>query len=151
MTRENAYSDDYLRGLLRKVKTIAVVGVSPNPARPSYEVFAFLLSRGYRLTGVNPALAGKTLLGAPCVGTLKDLPGPADMIDVFRNSAAAGDVVTEVLALDWRPLVIWMQLGVRNEAAAVLAAAQGIEVVMDRCPKIEYGRLSLGREREGAA
>jgi predicted CoA-binding protein len=70
---------------------------------------------------------------------------------VFRNSAAAGDVVTEVLALDWRPLVIWMQLGVRNEAAAVLAAAQGIEVVMDRCPKIEYGRLSLGREREGAA
>jgi predicted CoA-binding protein len=146
-----ATSDDYLRGLLRKVKTIAVVGVSPNPARPSYEVFAFLLSRGYRLTGVNPALAGKTLLGAPCVGTLKDLPGPADMIDVFRNSAAAGDVVTEVLALDWRPLVIWMQLGVRNEAAAVLAAAQGIEVVMDRCPKIEYGRLSLGREREGAA
>ena len=141
-----ATSDDYLRGLLREVKTIAVVGVSPNPARPSNEVFAFLLSRGYRLTGVNPALAGKTLLGAPCVGALKDLPEPVDMIDVFRNSAAAGDVVTEVLALDWRPLVIWMQLGVRNDAAAALAAAQGIEVVMDRCPKIEYGRLGLGRD-----
>jgi predicted CoA-binding protein len=149
MTRP--YPDDYLRGLLRKVKTIAVVGVSANPARPSYEVFAFLLSRGYRLTGVNPALAGQTLLGAPCVGALKDLAGPVDMIDVFRNSEAAGDVVKEVLALDWRPLVIWMQLGVRNEAAAVLAAAQGIEVVVDRCPKIEYGRLGLRQEREGAA
>jgi len=151
MTREKAYSDDYLRGLLRKVKTIAVVGVSENPARPSYEVFAFLQSHGYRLTGVNPGLAGQTLLGAPCVGTLKDLPGPVDMIDVFRNSDAAGDVVDEVLALDWRPLVIWMQLGVVNAAAAARAEAKGIEVVMDRCPKIEYARLGLGREGEGAA
>ncbi len=80
---------------------------------------------------------------------MKDLPEPVDMIDVFRNSAAAGEVVSEVLALDWRPLVIWMQLGVRNEHAAVLAIAQGIEVVMDRCPKIEYARLGLGQEREG--
>lgn len=149
MTRENPYSDDYLRGLLHKVKTIAIVGVSANPARPSYEVFAFLLSRGYRVTGVNPALAGKALLGAPCVGTLKDLPGPVDMIDLFRNSEAAGDVVDEVLALDWRPLVIWMQLGVVNAAAAARAEAKGIEVVMDRCPKIEYARLGLGQEREG--
>jgi len=151
MTRENAYSDDYLRGLLRKVKTIAVVGVSANPARPSYEVFAFLQSRFYRVIGVNPVLAAQTLLGAPCVGALKDLPGPVDMIDLFRNSEAAGDVVDEVLALDWRPLVIWMQLGVVNEAAAARAEAKGIEVVMDRCPKIEYARLGLGREGEGAA
>ena len=149
MTRENAYSDDYLRGLLRKVKTIAVVGVSANSARPSYEVFAFLQSRFYRVTGVNPGLAGQTLLGAPCVGALKDLPGPVDMIDLFRNSEAAGDVVDEVLALDWRPLVIWMQLGVVNEAAAARAEAKGIEVVMDRCPKIEHARLGLGREGEG--
>lgn len=149
MTRNEAYSDDYLRGLLRRVKTVAVVGVSANPARPSFGVFAFLLARGYRVTGVNPALAGKTLLGAPCVATLKDLPGPVDMIDVFRNSAAAGDVVREALALDWRPLVIWMQLGVRNEEAAVLAASQNVEIVMDRCPKIEYARLGLGQAREG--
>lgn len=142
---QQAYSDDHLRKLLRAVKTIALVGASPNPARPSHGVFAFLLSRGYTVTGVNPALAGTTLLGAPCVGALADLPEPVDMIDVFRNSAAAGALVSEVLALPWRPKVIWMQLGVRNDAAAALAMAQGIEVVMDRCPKIEYARLGLDR------
>ncbi len=149
-TDNGDYSDDFLRGILRKVKTIAVVGASENPARPSYEVSAFLLSRGYRVTGVNPGLVGRTILGAPFVASLKDLPEPVDMIDVFRNSAAAAGVVDEVLALDWRPTVIWMQLGVRNSAAATLARAQGIAVVMDRCPKIEYGRLGLDRAHEEA-
>ncbi len=142
---EENYTDGYLRSLLRKVRTIAVVGASDKPARPSYEVSTFLLSRGYRLTGVNPRLAGKTILGAPFVARLKDLPEPSDMIDVFRNSAAAAGVVDEVLALDWRPIVIWMQLGVRSDAAAALVRAQGIEVVMNRCPKIEYERLGLDR------
>jgi uncharacterized protein len=145
---KETYSDDFLRGLLRKVRTIAVVGASDKSQRPSYEVSAFLLSRGYRLTGVNPGLAGKTILGAPFVASLKDLPEPVDMIDVFRNSAAAGGVVDEVLALGWRPTVIWMQLGVRSDAAAALARAQGIEVVMNRCPKLEYERLGLDRAGE---
>jgi hypothetical protein len=147
MTRayDTDYTDDFLRAVLRKVKTVAVVGASANPERPSYEVAAFLMSRGYRVTGVNPGLAGQTILGAPFVASLKDLPEPVDMIDIFRNSAAAGGVVQEVLPLDWRPLVIWMQLGVRNEPAAALAKAQGIEVIMNRCPKIEYSRLGLDR------
>lgn len=146
---ETDYADDFLGGILRKVKTIAIVGASAKPDRPSYEVAAFLMSRGYRVIGVNPGLAGQTILGAPFVASLKELPEPVDMIDIFRNSAAAGDVVTAVLALDWRPLVIWMQLGVRNEPAAALAKAQGIEVIMNRCPKIEYSRLGL--DRIGAA
>jgi predicted CoA-binding protein len=145
--KEN-YSDDFLRGILRKVKTIAVVGASDKPQRPSYEVSAFLSSRGYRVTGVNPNLAGKTILGAPFVGRLKDLPEPVDMIDVFRNSAAAAGVVDHVLALDWRPTVIWMQLGVRSDAGAALARAQGVEVIMNRCPKLEYLRLGLDRAGE---
>lgn len=137
----NAGIDEGLRAILRETKTIALVGISANPERDSYEVMAFLLSRGYEVTGVNPGLAGRAVLGAPVVARLAELPAPVDMIDVFRNSAAAGEVVNEVLALPWRPKVIWMQLGVVNEPAATLARAQGIEVVMDRCPKIEWARL----------
>ncbi len=144
-TADADHSDDFLRGILRRAKTIAVVGASDNPQRPSYEVAAFLMSRGYRVTGVNPGLAGRTILGAPFVASLKDLPEPVDMIDVFRNSAAVAGVVDEMLALAWRPMVIWMQLGVRDDDAATLARAQGIDVVMDRCPKIEFSRLGLGR------
>jgi predicted CoA-binding protein len=142
-----AYPDDFLRGVLRRVKTIAIVGASGNPARPSYEVAAFLAAQGYRVTGVNPALAGGRILGAETVGALKDLAEPVDMIDVFRNSAAVDELVSEVLALPWRPMAVWMQLGVRDDAAAARARAAGIEVVMDRCPKIEYGRLGLARDR----
>jgi len=137
-----SYSDDVIRGILSDVKTIAMVGATDKEARPAYIVFKYLLGRGYRLFGVNPGLAGKTLLGAPVYKSLADIPEPIDMVDIFRNSEAAGGVVTEALSLAPRPNVIWMQLTVRNDEAAAKAEAAGLKVVMDRCPKIEYGRLS---------
>jgi predicted CoA-binding protein len=135
-------SDDDIRRILGSVRTIAVVGASQNPARPSYGVLGFLVRRGYDVTAVNPLLAGGVLLGAPVVARLEDLSEPVDMVDVFRNSEAAGDAIDEALALPVPPKVIWLQLGVVNEAAASRAEAKGIEVVMDRCPKIEI--MSLG-------
>lgn len=137
------YSDAFLRDLLASVKTIAVVGASDNPMRPSFGVFAFLLSCGYHVIGVNPGLDGKLVQGAPFVGRLADISEPVDMIDIFRNSEAAGQVVDEALALSPLPQAIWMQLGVRNDAAAQRAQARGVKVVMNRCPKIEYERLAL--------
>jgi predicted CoA-binding protein len=134
-------SDSFLRDILRSVKTIAVVGASDKEARPSFSVFAFLLARGYHMIGVNPALAGKPVHGAPFVKSLADISEPVDMVDIFRNSAAAGAIVDEALALEPRPQAIWMQLGVQNDAAAARAQAQGVKVVMNRCPKIEYERL----------
>lgn len=119
-----------------------MVGISANAARPSYIAFKYLLGRGYRMIGVNPGLAGQTLLGAPIVAKLADVGEPIDMVDIFRNSQAAGAIVDEALALDPKPRVIWMQLSVRNDEAAARAEAQGVKVVMNRCPKIEYGRLS---------
>ena len=138
----DSYSDDYIRAILKSVKTIAVVGASANDARPSYFVFKYLLGRGYRMIAINPGLAGKELLGAPCYANLKDVPDPIDMVDIFRNSEAAGAVVDEALLLDPLPKAIWMQLSVRNDEAAARAEANGVQVVMNRCPKIEYGRLS---------
>jgi uncharacterized protein len=135
------YPDAFLRDILKRVKTIAVVGVSDKKTRASFVVFAYLLARGYHVVGVNPALAGKTLLDAPCFGRLADLPEPVDMVDIFRHSEAAGGVVDEALRLEPLPFVIWMQLGVRDDAAAARAQAQGVKVVMNRCPKIEYDRL----------
>ena len=138
----DSYPDDHIRAILRSVKTIAMVGVSANDARPSYFVFKYLLGRGYRMFGVNPGLAGRTLLGQPVYARLADIPEPVDMIDIFRNSEAAGAVVDEALALAPLPKVIWMQLTVRNDAACAKAEAMGVQVVMNRCPKIEFGRLS---------
>jgi predicted CoA-binding protein len=138
----DSYPDDYIRAVLQSVKTIAVVGASANAARPSYFIFKYLLGRGYRMIAINPGLAGKELLGAPCYATLKDVPEPIDMVDIFRNSEAAGAVVNEALLLDPLPKAIWMQLSVRNDEAAARAEAKGVKVVMNRCPKIEYGRLS---------
>jgi len=138
----DVYPDAYIRDILRSVKTIAMVGVSANEARPSYIVFKYLIGRGYRMFGVNPGLAGKTLLGAPIFAKLADIGVPLDMVDIFRNSQSAGPIVDETLALDPKPKVIWMQLSVRDDAAAARAQAQGVKVVMNRCPKIEYGRLS---------
>ena len=136
------YSDHYIRGILNSVKTIAMVGVSPKTSRPSYFAFKYLLERGYRMIPVNPGQAGGELLGQKVYARLADIPEPVDMVDVFRASEHALGVVEEALALNPRPKVIWMQLGVRNDEAARLAEAAGIKVVMNRCPKIEYGRLS---------
>jgi predicted CoA-binding protein len=136
------YDDTYIRGILNTVKTIAVVGVSPKVVRPSYFVFKYLLERGYRMIPVNPGQAGGDLLGQRIYASLADIPEPVDMVDIFRNSAAALGVVQEALALDPKPAVIWMQLGVRNDEAAKRAEDAGLQVVMNRCPKIEYGRLS---------
>jgi predicted CoA-binding protein len=142
---QDDYSDAFLRDILLTVKTIAMVGASDKETRPSYRVFGFLLARGYHVIGVNPGLAGKSAHGAAFFRTLANVPGPINMVDIFRNSAAAGGVVDEALALNPRPWVIWMQLGVRDEAAAARARALGVKVVMNRCPKIEYERLAIGK------
>lgn len=138
----DSYPDDYIRAILDEVRTIAMVGASANEVRPSFFVLKYLLAKGYRVFPINPGLAGKELLGQPVHSSLADVPEPIDMVDVFRNSDAAGKVVDEAIALSPRPKVIWLQLGVRNDAAAERAEAAGIRVVMNRCPKIEYGRLS---------
>ncbi len=138
----DSYNDVYIRGILNTVKTIAMVGVSPKVNRPSYFAFKYLLERGYRMIPVNPGQAGGELLGQKVYAKLADIPEPVDMVDIFRASEHAPGVVKEAIALTPKPQVIWMQLGVRNDEAAALAEAAGIKVVMNRCPKIEYGRLS---------
>lgn len=138
----DAYDDAYIRDILTTVKRIALVGASNNPARPSFIVTKYLLERGYEVIPVNPGLAGHTLLGREVHGSLRDVPGPIDMVEIFRNSEAAGPITDEALALDPLPKVIWMQLSVRNDEAAARAEARGVKVVMNRCPKIEFGRLS---------
>src|SRR5215208_4035182 len=141
MNHEN-YSDSTIRGILNTVKSIAMVGISPKDNRPSYFAFKYLLERGYRMIPVNPGQAGKDILGQKVYAKLADIPGPVDMVDVFRASQFAAAVVDEALAMTSRPAVIWMQLGVHNDEAAAKAEAAGLKVVMNRCPKIEYGRLS---------
>ncbi|MGX7743688.1 CoA-binding protein [Rhodopseudomonas parapalustris] len=138
----DSYADAYIRAILNSVKTVAMVGASPLNVRPSYFVFKYLTERGYDVVPINPGQVGNSLLGKPFVASLKDIDRPIDMVDVFRGSAHVMPVVDEVLALSPLPKVIWMQIGVRNDEAAVKAEAAGIKVVMDRCPKIEYGRLS---------
>jgi predicted CoA-binding protein len=138
----DAYDDSYIRGILNTVKTIAMVGVSANVARPSYFAFKYLLERRYHMIPVNPGLAGTELLGQKAYGKLADIPELVDMVDIFRNSQYALGVVQEAIAMNPQPKVIWMQLGVRDDNAAALAEANGMKVVMNRCPKIEYGRLS---------
>ncbi|OLP58509.1 CoA-binding protein [Xaviernesmea oryzae] len=137
------YSDETLARILKDTKVIALVGASPNAARPSHGVMAFLLSRGYRVIPVNPGQAGKTILGQTVVATLADIAEPVDMVDVFRAADQLGGVVDEALALEPRPKVIWGQLSVRDDEAAAKAEAGGIEVVMNRCPAIEIPRLGL--------
>ncbi len=138
----DSYPDGYIRGILNTVKTIAMVGISPKDVRPSYFAFKYLLERGYRMIPVNPGQVGGDILGQPVYAKLADIPEPIDMVDVFRAPQFALAIVEEALALKPRPQVIWMQLGVRNDEAARFAEANGLKVVMDRCPKIEYGRLS---------
>lgn len=138
----DAYPDGYIRGILKSVKTIAVVGISPKDNRPSYFVFKYLQERGYRMIPVNPGQAGKEILGQKVYAKLADIPEPVDMVDIFRASENVLPIVEEALMLSPKPQVIWMQLTVRNDEAAARAEAAGLKVVMNRCPKIEYGRLS---------
>ena len=133
------YTDAYLRDILRRVKTIAMVGASTNWNRPSYFAMKYLQHKGYRVIPVNPGAAGEEILGEKAYASLKDIPDKVDMVDIFRNSAAAGPIVDEAIAI--KAPVVWMQLGVRNDQAAARAEAAGMTVVMNRCPKIEYGRL----------
>lgn len=141
MNHDN-YPDSYIRSILNTVKTIAMVGISPKDNRPSYFAFKYLLERGYRMIPVNPGQAGGEILGQKVYAKLTDIPEPIDMVDIFRASKYALPVVEDALALKPRPQVVWMQLGIRNDEAAASAEAAGIKVVMNRCPKIEYGRLS---------
>jgi len=138
----DAYSDDYIREILNSVKTVAMVGASPQNVRPSYFVFKYLAARGHDMIPINPGQVGKSLLGKPFVASLGAIDRPVDMVDIFRSAEHVMPVLAEVLTLTPLPKVLWLQLGVRNDDAAALAEAAGIKVVMNRCPKIEYGRLS---------
>jgi uncharacterized protein len=135
----DAYSDDYIHTILTTNKVFAVVGASSNPLRPSHIVQQYLLNKGYQVIPVNPGLASSEILGQKVYAALKDIPEPVDIVDIFRNSEAALGVTHEAIAIGAQ--VVWMQLGVRNDTAAGLAEAAGLRVVMNRCPKIEYGRL----------
>jgi uncharacterized protein len=138
----DSYPDSYIRGILNTVKTIAMVGISPKDNRPSYFAFKYLLDRGYRMIPVNPGQVGKDILGQKVYRNLLEIPEAVDMVDIFRNSADVPPIVEEAIALNPKPHVIWMQLSVRNDEAARRAEQAGLKVVMNRCPKIEYGRLS---------
>ena len=138
----DSYAPDLIRSILQSVKTIALVGASANEVRPSYFVMKYLIDKGYEVIPVNPGLAGQQILGQTVYASLGDIPKPVDMVDLFRNSDAAGPITDEALALSPKPNVIWMQLSVRNDEAAARAEAAGLRVVMNRCPKMEYGKLS---------
>ena len=139
MNHDN-YSNDYLRSVLRDVKTIAMVGASPNWNRPSYFAMKYLQEKGFHVIPVNPQAAGQTILGEKAYAELADIPERVDMVDIFRRSEAAGPIVDEAIRIGAK--VVWMQIGVRNDEAAARAEAAGLRVVMNRCPKIEYSRLS---------
>ncbi len=138
----DAYDNAYIGGILNSVKTVAMVGASANDVRPSFFVLKYLLAKGFSVFPINPGQAGKEILGRMTYASLADLPEPVDMVDIFRASTAVPGILDEVLKLDPLPKVIWMQLGVRDDEAAARAEAAGIKVVMNRCPKIEYGKLS---------
>jgi uncharacterized protein len=143
------YDDLYLRRILRECKTIAMVGLSANWNRPSYFAAKYLLDRGYKVFPVNPAAAGQEILGQKVYASLADLPQKVDMVDIFRNSEAAGPITDEAIAHGAK--VVWMQLGVVNPEAAKRAEAAGLKVVMNRCPKIEHSRLAGTIEWHGIA
>ncbi|WP_421998312.1 CoA-binding protein [Reyranella sp.] len=143
------YDDAYLRGILRECKTIAMVGASANWNRPSYFAMKYLLDRGYTVIPVNPAAAGQEILGQKVYGSIAELPQKVDMVDIFRNSEAAGPITDEAIAHGAK--VVWMQIAVRNDAAAERAEKAGLRVVMNRCPKIEHSRLAGTIEWHGIA
>jgi hypothetical protein len=136
----DSYPDAYIRDILVSNRTIAMVGASPNPSRPSYFAMKYLLAKGFHVIPVNPGRPGHEILGQKVYGSLAEIQEPVDIVDIFRSSEAARDVTREAIRLGAK--VVWMQLGVRNDEAARLAEEAGLKVVMNRCPKIEYGRLS---------
>lgn len=138
------YSDAYISGILNSVKSFAMVGASANQVRPSYFVLKYLIAKGYRVVPINPGQAGREIFGQKVVAKLSDIEEPIDVVEIFRNSQAALGITKEAIALKEKLgiKVVWMQLGVRNDEAALLAEEAGLQVVMNRCPKIEYGRLS---------
>lgn len=136
------YDNAYISGILNSVKTVAIVGASANDVRPSFFVAKYLIDKGYEVYPVNPGHAGKEILGRMTYGKLADIPATIDMVDVFRPSAAVPDIMDQILAMKPLPKAVWMQLTVRHDEAAARAEAAGIKVVMNRCPKIEYARLS---------
>ena len=138
----DAYPDSYIRSILHDVKTIALVGVADSPVRASNIVARYLVGKGYRVYTVNPNIAGKEIAGKNVLARLADAPEPIDLVDIFRRPDAIAGVVDEALALEPKPKVIWLQLGLRDDAVAARAEAAGVRVVMDRCPKLEYGRLA---------
>ena len=135
----DSYSDQYLRSVLSEAKTIAMVGASPYWNRPSYFAMKYLQSKGFRVIPVNPRAAGETILGEKVYASLAEIPVKVDMVDVFRNSEAAGPLADAAIQIGAK--ILWMQLGVRNDAAAARAETAGLKVVMNRCPKIEFSRL----------
>jgi predicted CoA-binding protein len=135
----NTYTDQYLRDILKSVRTIAMVGASPYWNRPSYFAMKYLQGKGYRVIPVNPQALGEKILGETVYGDLSEVPDEIDMVDIFRRSDAVPALVDQAIAREAK--VVWMQLGVRNDAAAAKAEAAGLKVVMNRCPKIEYSRL----------
>ena len=137
------YSDAQIAKILRSVKTIAMVGASPNEVRPSYFAMKYLIEKGFKLIPVNPGQAGKEILGQKVYATVSDLPAPVDMVDVFRRSEEVAGVTDQALALDPLPYAIWTQLGVHDDVAAARARARGIKVVQNRCPAIEIPRLGV--------
>jgi len=143
MSHHDHYSAEEITAALGQVRTIALVGASPKPDRPSHGVMRFLLSRGFRVFPVNPGQAGKEILGQRVYGQLADIPEPIDMVDVFRAPEFLSDVVDEALSLPKHPKLIWGQLSVRDDAAAAKAEREGVTVIMDRCPAIEIPRLGL--------
>jgi predicted CoA-binding protein len=136
---KRACDDAYIRGGLKRVKTIAAVGMSANDMRPSYFAMLYLQTKGYRMIPINPRYAGQKILGETVLASLDDLSEPPDMVQIFRKSADAPPVVEDAIRIGAK--VLWMQLGVRHDEAGERARQAGLDVVMDRCPKIEYGRL----------
>ena len=138
------YSDEHIKSILGSVQSIAMVGASANPNRPSSFAMKYLRNKGYRVIPVNPGQAGREILGEKCYANLAEIPGKFDMVDIFRSAEAAGHITDEAIALKEEKdiSVIWMQLTIVNEEAASKAEAAGLTVIMDRCPKIEYGRLN---------
>ncbi|WP_309086577.1 CoA-binding protein [Chelativorans sp.] len=138
----DSYDDSYISGILNSVRSVAIVGASANDVRPSFFVAKYLIDKGYRVFPINPGQAGREIAGAMTYASLVDLPESVDMVDIFRASSAVPGITDQILSMDPLPKVVWMQLTVRDDASAARLEEKGIKVVMNRCPKIEYGRLS---------